>query len=243
MLRLPYGVSCLSVGRFCSGAEAQKERASKCVQSNTGSDATLSEVGANDAVQNGRLSVCSTFASCGRRRWPKSDRDWPLAMRGSQLQIDVNWRVKGGLARRLIDLDLSIFSRARRRTDLRKSLRCIPAILRTDQLPSSRHCARADGARNGRVMSGAAGTTAWVERAGRAGGCGRRSERVQHARRHYHYMRNAATLHRCSPSLSMPRRISSPTCSHLGSFMPSATPGGVPVVTTSPASSTMKRVR
>lgn len=56
------------------------------------------------------------------------------------------------------------------------------------------------------------------------------------------YIRKPTTFWHCSPSPSMPRRISSPACSHLGGFIPSATPGGVPVVTTSPGSSTMNCV-
>ena len=49
---------------------------------------------------------------------------------------------------------------------------------------------------------------------------------------------NGTIFWRCSPSPSMPMRTSSPGFSHFGSFMPSATPAGVPVVTTSPGSST-----
>ena len=60
---------------------------------------------------------------------------------------------------------------------------------------------------------------------------------TNHASRRH--SRNGTTRWRCLPSLSMPMRISSPALGHTGGFMPSATPAGVPVVTTSPGSSTM----
>ena len=53
------------------------------------------------------------------------------------------------------------------------------------------------------------------------------------------YSLNATTFCFCSPRPWMVRLIASPALSHTGGFMPSATPGGVPVVTTSPGSSTM----
>jgi hypothetical protein len=53
------------------------------------------------------------------------------------------------------------------------------------------------------------------------------------------YSLNGTTLDFCSPSPAIRSVITSPGTSHFGGFMPSATPGGVPVVTTSPGSSTM----
>ena len=53
------------------------------------------------------------------------------------------------------------------------------------------------------------------------------------------YSLNATTFCFCSPRPWMVRLMTSPALSHTGGFMPSATPGGVPVVTTSPGSSTM----
>src|SRR5262249_59082175 len=42
----------------------------------------------------------------------------------------------------------------------------------------------------------------------------------------------------CSPSPSMPRRTTSPALRNCGGFMPRPTPGGVPVMITSPGSIT-----
>src|SRR6476660_6110852 len=55
---------------------------------------------------------------------------------------------------------------------------------------------------------------------------------------HAHFL-NFTTFCRCSPRPSMPRVTTSPALRNLGSgFMPRPTPGGVPVVMTSPGSST-----
>ena len=52
--------------------------------------------------------------------------------------------------------------------------------------------------------------------------------------------RYAATISwRCSPSASMPSVTTSPTLRYCGGFMPVPTPGGVPVVMTSPGNSVM----
>ena len=48
------------------------------------------------------------------------------------------------------------------------------------------------------------------------------------------------TSWRCSPRPSMPRVITSPFFRYFGGFMPRPTPGGVPVVITSPGSRVMK---
>lgn len=50
---------------------------------------------------------------------------------------------------------------------------------------------------------------------------------------------NGTMVWRALPSLSIESVTTSPAFSHFGSFMPSATPAGVPVVTTSPGSRTM----
>jgi len=50
---------------------------------------------------------------------------------------------------------------------------------------------------------------------------------------------NGTTRCRCSPRPAMPSVTTSPAFSHCGAFMPSATPGGVPVVMMSPGSSVM----
>ena len=57
--------------------------------------------------------------------------------------------------------------------------------------------------------------------------------------RHLVHISNGTTVWRCWPRPSMASVITSPAFSQTGGFMPSATPAGVPVVTTSPASSTM----
>jgi len=50
---------------------------------------------------------------------------------------------------------------------------------------------------------------------------------------------NGTTSWRCSPRPSMPRVITSPFFRYSGGFMPMPTPGGVPVVITSPGISVM----
>jgi hypothetical protein len=45
---------------------------------------------------------------------------------------------------------------------------------------------------------------------------------------------------RCSPSFSIPSVTTSPAFRNCGGFIPSPTPGGVPVVMTSPGSRIMK---
>src|SRR3954453_5740269 len=52
------------------------------------------------------------------------------------------------------------------------------------------------------------------------------------------YILNRTTFWRCSPSPSMPSVTTSPALRNVGGFMPSPTPGGVPVVITSPGSIT-----
>src|SRR5216683_1340090 len=54
------------------------------------------------------------------------------------------------------------------------------------------------------------------------------------------YARDFTIFCRCLPSPAVLSSTTSPTCRNFGSgFMPSATPGGVPVMMTSPGSSTM----
>lgn len=53
------------------------------------------------------------------------------------------------------------------------------------------------------------------------------------------YILNGTTFCCCWPRPSMPSVMTSPAFKNRGGFMPRPTPGGVPVVMTSPASSTM----
>src|ERR1700758_591844 len=54
----------------------------------------------------------------------------------------------------------------------------------------------------------------------------------------YSHILNFTTFCCCSPNPATPRRTTSPALRNCGGFMPSPTPGGVPVMITSPGSMT-----